>query len=229
MKQLFILILILSAANLAASQTKTVTNSDLENFRQKRLKAERDYRENYEKLGFPSPAELERQNAESKRELAKLARRIEAENTQTENYYKSRANNLLTEIAAVDAQIAYLRGEVSRPPNRNYIYSFDYYAPYFYRRRQTVDPNYIQPLPNLANNQILINQYPYRNNPRASIYNQRQYYPRSYNLPIVIDDNSNGRSNVVSQLRYLEQQRARLFAEWRILEEEAHKAGVKIN
>jgi hypothetical protein len=202
MKQLFILALIFAAANLVGSQTKTVTNGDLEQFRQKRLKAERDYRENYEKLGFPSPEELERQNAESKRELAKLARRIEAENAQNENYYKARANALLTEIAAVDAQIAYLRGEVNRLPNRNYIYSFGY-TPYFYRRRQAVDPNYIQPLPNLANYQILINQYPYRNNRSAPIYNRRHYYPRGYIVPTIIDDNSNERSNVVLQLRYL--------------------------
>lgn len=228
MKQLFILALIFAAANLAASQTKTVTNGDLEQFREKRLKAERDYRENYEKLGFPSPAELERQNAESKRELAKLARRIEAENAQNENYYLTQANNLLTQIAAVDAQIAYLRGEVNRVPNRNYIYSFGY-APYFYRGHQVVDPNYIQPLPNLANYQILSSQYPYRNNPSAPIYHRRHYYPRGYIVPTVIDNNSYQRNDVVSQLRYLEQQRAGLLAEWRILEEEAHKAGVKIN
>ncbi len=228
MKQLFILALILAAANLAASQTKTVTNSDLEQFREKRFKAERDYRENYEKLGFPSPEGLERQNVESRRSLSELSRRIEAENAQNENYYKARANNLLTEIAAVDAQIAYLRGEVNRLPNRNYIYSYGY-TPYFYRKHRVVDPNYIQPLPNLANYQILINQYPYRNNRNAPIYNRRHYYPRGYIVPTIIDDSSNGRNDVVSQLRYLEQQRAGLLAEWRFLEEEAHKAGVKIN
>ena len=228
MKHLFILALIFAAANLAVSQTKTVTNSDLENFRQKRLKAERDYRENYEKLGFPSPEELDRQSEQSKRELAKLARRIEAENARNENYYRTWANALLTEIAAVDAQIALLRGEVNRPPNQNYIYSYSY-APYFYRNRQAVDPNYIQPLPNLANYQILINQYPYRNNRVAPIYNRRHYYPQSYIVPTIIDNNLYGRNDVVSQLRYLEQQRAGLLAQWRILEEEAHRAGVQIN
>ena len=58
---LFVLCSIFVAANLTAAQTKTVTNSDLEKYRQKRLQAERDYRENYAKLGFPSPEELERQ------------------------------------------------------------------------------------------------------------------------------------------------------------------------
>ena len=223
MKQLFILALIFVAANLTVAQTKTVTNGDLETFRQKRLKAEKDYRENYEKLGFPSPEESERQSEQSKRELAELSRRIEAENAQNESFYQSQANNLLTQIAAVDAQIAYLRGEANRLPNQNYIYSFGY-APYFYRNRQAVDPNYIQPLPNLANYQILINQYPYRNNRRPPIYNRRYYV-----APTIIDNNLYERNDVVSQLRFLEQQRAGLLAQWRILEEEAHRAGVRIN
>src|SRR5688572_24288805 len=45
----------------AAAQVRTVTNSTLQKFQQKRIAAERDYRENYEKLGFPSPEELDRQ------------------------------------------------------------------------------------------------------------------------------------------------------------------------
>ena len=36
----------------------TVTNADLEKFRAQRLAADRDYRENYDKMGFPSPEEL---------------------------------------------------------------------------------------------------------------------------------------------------------------------------
>lgn len=40
---------------------RTVTNSTLEKFQQKRLAAERDYRENYLRMGFPSPEELDRQ------------------------------------------------------------------------------------------------------------------------------------------------------------------------
>ncbi len=40
------------------AQNKTVTNADLEKYRQARLAAEREYRENYERLGMPSPTEL---------------------------------------------------------------------------------------------------------------------------------------------------------------------------
>lgn len=40
---------------------RTVSNDDLESFREKRLRAEKDYRENYARMGFPSPEELDRQ------------------------------------------------------------------------------------------------------------------------------------------------------------------------
>ena len=172
MKHLFILVLIFVAANLTIAQTKTVTNGDLEQFKQKRLKAEKDYRENYEKLGFPSPEELERQSEQSKRELAELARRIEAENARKESLEQSRNNALQEEINSANAQLFYLSREANRLSNRNYIYSFGY-TPYFYRNRSVVDPNYIQPLPNLANYQILTNQYPYRNNRRSTVYRRR--------------------------------------------------------
>ncbi|HMS40609.1 MAG TPA: hypothetical protein PKE69_10305 [Pyrinomonadaceae bacterium] len=45
---LFILILTFTAS--AFAQTKTITNADLEKYRQKRLAAEKDYAENYERL-----------------------------------------------------------------------------------------------------------------------------------------------------------------------------------
>jgi hypothetical protein len=65
-----VLSVLLSLVGLAAAQIvtysetgragRTVTNTDLEAYKQKRLTADRDYKENYEKLGFPSPEELDR-------------------------------------------------------------------------------------------------------------------------------------------------------------------------
>ena len=81
---LFILCSIFVAANFAAAQTKTVTNSDLESHRQKRLQAERDYRENYERLGFPSPEELAKQIEQDKKERSELAERLRSESLERE-------------------------------------------------------------------------------------------------------------------------------------------------
>ncbi len=44
------------------AQTDAVTNRDLEKYQAERLKAEADLRENYKRLGFPSPEELKRRS-----------------------------------------------------------------------------------------------------------------------------------------------------------------------
>ena len=100
---LFILCLSLAGVTVSA-QTRTVTNKDLEKFKQKRVQAETDLRENYAKLGFPSPEELEKQNVESRRRLSELARRLEAEKIEREK------NEVLRRQAeAVEAQTIYLQ------------------------------------------------------------------------------------------------------------------------
>lgn len=80
----FVLCSIFVAANFTFAQNKTVTNSDLEKHRQKRLEAERDYRENYERLGFPSPEELERQIEQSRKERSELAEQLRNESLERE-------------------------------------------------------------------------------------------------------------------------------------------------
>lgn len=81
---LFILTLISVTAFSAAAQTRTVTNDNLEKYRQKRVAAEQDLRENYERLGFPSPEELQRQIEQSRTERSELAARLRAENLERE-------------------------------------------------------------------------------------------------------------------------------------------------
>lgn len=53
----FLSCLLLSGAVFA--QTTTVSNSDLTKFRDRRIAAEKEYRENYQRLGMPSPEEIE--------------------------------------------------------------------------------------------------------------------------------------------------------------------------
>jgi hypothetical protein len=84
-KGLFLLFFVLAVVPLGAyAQTRTVTNTDLEKFRAERLEAERQYRQNYERLGLPSPEELERRRAESARERTELSARLRAERLQRE-------------------------------------------------------------------------------------------------------------------------------------------------
>ncbi|HTK37947.1 MAG TPA: hypothetical protein VL325_05600 [Pyrinomonadaceae bacterium] len=74
----------LGLAGVVSAQTHTVTNLDLEKYRQQRLQADRDYRENYERLGMPSPNEIEKRLAEKRAEMDRLSDRFRDERLETE-------------------------------------------------------------------------------------------------------------------------------------------------
>lgn len=86
MKKFFLsaVCLILGLTGFVFGQIKTITNADLEKYRQKRLQAEREYLENYARLGLPSPAELEAQREQSARERTELSMRLEREQLERE-------------------------------------------------------------------------------------------------------------------------------------------------
>lgn len=91
-RAIFVLGMVFVFSSFAFAQTKVVTNADLEKFRQKRLKAEKELRENYQELGFPSPEEMERREEKSRREKTDLAnelreKRLVRENQPVYNYY----------------------------------------------------------------------------------------------------------------------------------------------
>ncbi len=114
-------------ANVAAAQKRTVTNADLEKFRQKRLQAEADYRENYQKLGLPSPEELDRQRDQNRREMAELSARFQRENF--ERAQRQREDEYMR------AQIDYFRASASQYNQSAYngggYYSSGYYGGYY--------------------------------------------------------------------------------------------------
>jgi hypothetical protein len=124
---LLMLSLIFSIALTALAQTKTVTNSDLEKFREKRLAAEKDYRENYAKLGFPSPQELARRIAEDERRLQETSARLEAERTARE-----RADALNAQINLLETQNRYLQNQAQNFPNSERRYFYNYLPGIFY-------------------------------------------------------------------------------------------------
>jgi hypothetical protein len=64
---------ILTTAVVGFGQAKTITNFELEKYQQQRLTAEREYRENYKRLGFPSPEELDKQRDEDMKARVALA------------------------------------------------------------------------------------------------------------------------------------------------------------
>lgn len=76
---IFLVGLVLALAFSTAAQTRSLTNTSLEVYKQERLKNESEYRENYARLGLPSPEEIARRNVESAKAMAELSARLNAE------------------------------------------------------------------------------------------------------------------------------------------------------
>lgn len=80
----FIFCLTAFAATATAAQTKVVTNADLAKYKTERLNAERELRENYARLGFVSPEEMARRNAESREQMFDLSAKLRRERLERE-------------------------------------------------------------------------------------------------------------------------------------------------
>lgn len=112
-----------TALPIFAQQARTVTNADLEKYKNKRIQAERDYEQNYARMGFPSPEELQKQIEKSRIEREALAARLTAERIQREQ----------SESQIVSQPTYYFVDK--RQPNGAFFLGYPYYyqrpVPYF--------------------------------------------------------------------------------------------------
>lgn len=138
MKKQFVVFLgiIFALSSVAFAQTKTVTNADLEKFRQKRLEGEREYAENYKKLGFPSPEQLKKQRAEDEKNLIAFSQDLETRRIQREAIQKEQ------EMQTLRTQNEFLQtllNNANSQPNENNVQYLPYnfgYPPYYYFNRR---------------------------------------------------------------------------------------------
>lgn len=79
-------LVLMSAVFGFAQTTRTVTNADLEKFRQKREKNEAEYRATYKQRGMPSPEELAEREARRQKDLAEYADRARTQEQQQQQY-----------------------------------------------------------------------------------------------------------------------------------------------
>src|SRR5256885_5922606 len=89
----------------STSARRTITNRDLEASRRTRLESEAAYERRRRELGLPSLEETRRRNEEQARRLREELSNREAADSQAESYWRSRADELRTEIAVIDAEI----------------------------------------------------------------------------------------------------------------------------
>ena len=135
----FLFCVVFGIAGLAAAQSKVVTNTDLDAYRQKRLNAERDLRENFEKMGFSSPQELELRREKSRIETEALAAKLRAEDLERDRIEAQR------QAEAVRAE-AYYRSiqPVTQVREDSGLYFWSYGRRYrrAYRPQQYQQPGY---------------------------------------------------------------------------------------
>ncbi|MGH9941486.1 MAG: hypothetical protein ACRD9R_03890 [Pyrinomonadaceae bacterium] len=106
----------------AQRASKSLTNRELESARRVRLESERAYERRRMELGLPPPFTAEPE--EIARGLRESGREYEAEQRQAEAYWRARASALREELRALDAEIAYVRSalnETAGPPSYGFV------------------------------------------------------------------------------------------------------------
>lgn len=94
---------------------RTITNRDLESSRRRRRDAELAYERRLKELGLPSVEESRKQTAVESDSLAMESEQKRASERESESYWRARATDLRTEMAAVDAQIRFVRSQLDEP------------------------------------------------------------------------------------------------------------------
>ncbi|MGI8917509.1 MAG: hypothetical protein ACR2H6_02820 [Pyrinomonadaceae bacterium] len=204
---------------------KTVTNSDLAAFRRRRIESGKAYEKRRLQLGLPTVAESRRRQAAEEADFRAELRERSLADKEEERYWRTRARELRTEIAAVNNQINYVRGrlnEVNETASTRGSWTSTYqvwpsYDPWGNgRRRGNRQPRNI-PEP----------QYPY-GYPNQYPYGYPQYpygYPTDpYNYSR--EAATGERDDLTYRLDDLLVRRAGLASQWQALEDEARDARV---
>ncbi|HKQ99545.1 MAG TPA: hypothetical protein VJT09_02660 [Pyrinomonadaceae bacterium] len=229
----------------ARQPRRELTKQDIEAARLARQRSEQEYERRRQELGLPSLEETRRRNAEETERLKKDARQRRMEVAEAESYWRTRAAELRAELAALDAQINYVRASLSETPEYSAAGAYGFvtgFVPGFPRRHPatrfpvvTGHPGFMRG--NGAGTQVagflafggsttqgrvqLNTGFAGRGFGRRGLMAPGAVYlgsPYSY-------DYAYDRAGLVLRLRELETARAGLQARWSLLEDEARRAG----
>lgn len=194
----------------------SITNADLERSRRTRLESEKAYEQRRRQLGLPSLAESRSREKEEAEDMVEFVKEHKAREEGKEAYWRSRATEIRAEAAEVDAQIYYLQSRLTE---------FSGSSPF-----SSTIPGYTTVIPN-----------PYGWRGRGSrTYGQRvpygyggpifdpygSAYPYSFpTRPYQSYDRSYEQAKLVEQLNSLLVRREGLAVRWRLLNDEARRAG----
>jgi hypothetical protein len=242
----------INAANRRARPSRReLTPRDIEAARRARAQSEQAYERRRIELNLPSLEDARRKREDETEWLAETAGRIRLDEAQAESYWRARADQLRTELAALDAQINYVRAGLAQIPENVGIGAYGLIAgsaPFYPGQRVvtrfpavTGNPGFMRGADTGAQNPGFINyggvltrgRIPL-NAGRAPVGYGRRWMARpgiifspviAYGLPYSNYDYSGERSGLIFRLRELEAARAGFQARLRALEEEARRAG----
>ena len=100
----------------ASQARRTITNRDLESSRRRRRDSEVAYERKRKELGLPSVEESRRQAAADSEAIEIELEHKRLAESESENYWRGRAATLRTEMAALDAELAYVRARINEGP-----------------------------------------------------------------------------------------------------------------
>jgi hypothetical protein len=98
---------------------RTITNRDLEAAMQRRQQSEIAYHQRVKQLGLPSLEESRRRAAAESEYLREELADTRLARNDSEQYWRSRASELRTELAAIDAEIEYISARIDEYPFPN--------------------------------------------------------------------------------------------------------------
>lgn len=104
------------ATRSATTARRTITNRDLESSALRRRNSELAYESRRKQLGLPSVEESRKQAAALSDLITQELQQARAAEADSESYWRARASALRTEIAAVDAELRYVRLQLDESP-----------------------------------------------------------------------------------------------------------------
>ena len=125
--------ILLGVVVLSNAQAPTVTNADLEKYRAKRVAAEEELKQKYAEMGFPGPAEIERQRNRDYWDKIELGEKLQAQRHELEKLAAERAERERLVRIAAEASIAAAAAQqrevvVERQDNTGYLYGYYVYG-----------------------------------------------------------------------------------------------------
>ena len=240
---------------------RVVTDRDLERFKRARVESEAAYEKRRVELGLPSLEESRRRTQQETESFRRELAERHAQEMQAESYWRERANELNTEIAATDAQIDFVRARLSETQRTSipslavvssaaYPFGYPYGYPYGYPGfNRPVHPAFGQVQPGVFaaplwgaqitdrrsfGNGVTIGRSSLGSANMPHVFRSRAFYPpfgglsstTVFGAPFQSIDSFSQRPELVSWLDSLVAHRAGLQARFRMLEEEARRAGV---